>query len=327
MQVSEYFSDTQKCVEYIKQVRWSSGIECSFCKCKKVYELKGKNKRFKCSFCKKQFSVIKGTIFENSPLPLQKWFVAIYLLISRKKGISSIQLSKDIGVTQKTAWFMLHRIRYMMKERPLKEKLRDYVQADETFVGGKNKNRHWDKKVKNSQGRSFKDKTPVLGLLEQELSYLIERPHKLIPSKTVLEKVIVKPGRLVTKVAPNTQASSVKLFIYQMVERNTTLITDEWKAYIGLGGIYDHHIVNHLKKQYVSEDGLTTNGVENAWSILKRSIIGVYHNVTRKHLHRYTAEFTFRYNNRSLYNQDLLLASMANLERRLNWEQLTKKAA
>ncbi len=327
LQVSEYFSDTQKCVEYIKQVRWSSGVQCCFCGCKKVYELKGKNKRFKCSFCKKQFSVIKGTIFENSPLPLQKWFVAIYLLISRKKGISSVQLSKDIGVTIKTAWFMLHRIRYMLKERTLKEKLKDYVQIDETFIGGKNKNRHWDKKVKNSQGRSFKDKTPVLGLLEQELSYTIERPHKVIPSRTVFEKVIVKPGRLVTKVVRNTQAGTLKPIIYQMVERGTTLITDEWKAYNGLDGIYDHHIVNHLKKQYVSESGLSSNGVENAWSILKRSIIGAYHNVTRKHLHRYTAEFTFRYNNRSLNAEDLLKKSMTNLGRRLSWNQLTHKAA
>lgn len=110
-----------------------------------------------------------------------------------------------------------------------------------------------------------------------------------------------------------------------MVQRNTIVITDEWGAYTGLDGVYEHHIVNHQKKQYVSESGLTTNGVENAWSILKRSIIGVYHNVTRKHLHRYTAEFTFRYNNRSLNAEDLLTISMTNPERRLNWKQLVKK--
>lgn len=222
---------------------------------------------------------------------------------------------------------MFHRIRYMLKESAIKQKLKDYVQVDETFVGGKNKNRHWDKKVKNSQGRSFKDKTPVVGLLEQEISYTIERPHKIIPSKTVLEKVIIKPSRLITKVVPDTKARTLKPIIYQMVERGTTLITDEWKAYNGLDGLYDHQIVNHLKKQYVSESGLTTNGIENAWSTFKRSIIGVYHNVTRKHLHRYTAEFTFRQNNRSLNAEGLLATSMTNLERRLTWKQLIGKAA
>jgi transposase-like protein len=324
MQVSEYFSDRQRCIDFIRDVRWNGELKCAHCGHDKVYTLNGKNKRYKCAGCKKQFTIIKGTIFENSPIPLQKWFIAIYLLVSRKKGISSVQLSKDINVTQTTAWFMLQRIRYMLKDKVLESKLSGTVLIDETFVGGKNKNRHWDKKVKQSQGRSFKDKTPVLGILEQEVSVVEERPHKLIPGKTVMEKTIIKPGRLFCKVIPNTKAKTIKPIVYQTIERGSIIVTDEWQAYDGLSGIYDHHVVNHKLQQY-SNNGYSSNGVENAWSILKRSIIGTYHQVTRKHLHRYVAEFTFRYNNRLLKGKDLLLTSLAHFERRLTRKQLISK--
>jgi transposase-like protein len=321
MQVSEYFSDRQRCIDFIRDVRWNGELKCAHCGHDKVYTLTGKNKRYKCAGCKKQFTIIKGTIFENSPISLQKWFIAIYLLTSRKKGISSVQLSKDINVTQTTAWFMLQRIRFMLKENVLESKLSGTVLIDETFVGGKNKNRHWDKKVMNSQGRSFKDKTPVLGILEQEVSVIEERPHKLIPGKTVKEKTIIKPGRLYCKVLPNTTAKTIRPIVYKMIERGSIVVTDEWQAYDGLNGIYEHHVVNHKLQQY-SSDGYSSNGVETAWSQFKRTIIGTYHQVTRNHLHRYVAEFTFRYNNRSLKGKELLVAALNNFERRLMGKQL-----
>src|SRR5215210_5414562 len=140
-----------------------------FAQMKKIYELKGANKPFKFASCRKQFSAIKGTIFENSPIPLQKWFVAVYILTSHKKGISSCQLARDLGVTQKTAWFMGQRIRFALKTKSFSKPVMDtVVECDETYIEGKNKNRHADKKVENSQGRSAKDKTPVFGLVERE---------------------------------------------------------------------------------------------------------------------------------------------------------------
>lgn len=326
MQVSEYFSDRQNCVDFIKEVRWNGELKCAHCGHDKVYTLNGKNKRYKCASCKKQFSIIKGTIFENSPIPLQKWFIAIYLLVSRKKGISSVQLSKDIGVTQKTAWFMLHRIRYMLKENRLDNKMDGIVLTDETFIGGKNKNRHWDKKVKNSQGRSFKDKTPVLGILQQEISVKEARPHKIDPSKTVMQKRIIREGKLYCKVVPNTKAKTIKPILYQNIERGSILVSDEWSAYEGLNGIFNHHVVNHKMNQY-SNNGYSSNGVETAWSHLKRTITGVYHNVSRKHLHRYVNEFEFRYNYRSLNTEEMLVKAFIHFERRLTWKMLVNKQA
>ncbi|MBX9449813.1 MAG: IS1595 family transposase [Taibaiella sp.] len=324
LQVSEYFSDQQNCIDFIKEVRWNGELKCAHCGHDKVYTLNGKNKRYKCAGCKKQFTIIKGTIFENSPIPLKKWFITIYLLVTRKKGISSIQLSKDIGVTQKTAWFMLHRIRFMLRDSIIENKLKGIIQLDETFVGGKNKNRHWDKKVKNSQGRSFKDKTPVFGMLEQEESYYIERPHKVIEGRTVREKVVTKRKTLRCKVVKNTRAKTLKPIIYQSVERGCTIVTDEWQAYNGLNGIYEHYIVNHKEKQYAT-DGYSSNGVENVWSHFKRAIIGVYHNVSRKHLHRYVSEFEFRYNNHLLKGEELMQTAFVNFERRLTWRQLLRR--
>lgn len=177
-------------------------------------------------------------MFENSPICLRKWFVAIYLLVARKKGVGSVQLSKDIAVTQKTAWFMLQRIRFMLRGGVMQNKLSGIIQCDETFVGGKNKNRHWDKKVKNSQGRSFKDKTPVFGILQQEQSYYIERPHKVIAHKTLIQKIITKNKSLRFTVVSNTK--TLKPIIYQTIQSQNIVITDEWQAYNGLDATYQH---------------------------------------------------------------------------------------
>ncbi len=265
---------------------------------------------------------------ENSPIPLRKWFIAMYLIQSHKKGISSIQLSKFISVTQRTAWFMLHRIRYGMKDM-LELQVggeNEIVEVDETFVGGKNKNRRWDKKVKQSQGRSFKDKTPVFGILQRQEYDTIKRQHKVIPTKTVIEKIITRPAKLIAIVIPNTKGKTLKPLLYERVKEGTIVVSDEWKAYNGISRVFNHQVVDHKRSQYVNESGFTTNTLEGAWSILKRAIIGTYHKADRIHLQRYADEFSYRYNTRHL--SDVERFNSSNINCRLTYKQLIRwKAA
>ncbi len=192
-------------------MRWADGnVTCTFCNHNKVYELKGANKRYKCAACRKQFSAIKGTIFENSPISLQKWFVAMYILSSHKKGISSCQLARDISVTQKTAWFMGQRIRYAAQTKSFsKPVMATIVECDETYVGGKEKNKHKSKRIEGSQGRSGKGKTAVFGLIERN-------------------------GIVVAMKVSNTQKETLQPLIEQYVSEGSTVMTDEWMAYKGL---------------------------------------------------------------------------------------------
>jgi transposase-like protein len=324
IEITEYFSEEEKCVNYLIEKRWKGTITCPNCSCSKIYELKGKFKRYKCTGCKKQFSVTKGTIFESSSIPLRKWFIAIFLYAFHKKGISSCQLAKDIGVTQKTAWFMSHRIRHMLNTGSM-ELTPDIIEVDETFVGGKNKNRPWHKKVKNSQGRSFKDKTPVFGILQREKSHTFVRPHKVIPGKTVTEKVITKKSEINCFVVRDTKAKSIQPIIRDNIPKETVIVSDEWQAYRGLENEYQHEVVDHSRKQYMSENGFTTNTLEGAWSHLKRTIIGTYHQVSRKHLQKYCDEFAYRYNTRRVTVREILNDAMKNVNCRLTYKDLIEK--
>jgi len=257
-------------------MRWKGKPVCPHCSSQKSYRLE-KTKSYRCANkdCKKTYTVFKGTIFENSNVPLTKWFEAICIVSSHKKGVSSHQLAKDIGVTQTTAWHILHRIRTAMNNNDLFiQEMEGIIELDETFVGGKNKNRHWDKKVKNSQGRSFKDKTPVFGLLE-------------------------RTGFVRCIVVPDTSAFTLQPLVAENVKMGATLMTDEWKAYNGLNAYYDHFVVDHGRGQYVNGD-CYTNGLENFWSMLKRGIIGIYHKVSRKHLQKYCNEISYRFNTRMM---------------------------
>ncbi len=191
---------------------------------------------------------------------------------------------------------MLHQIRKLMSTDQ-EEFFTGTVESDETFVGGKNKNRHHDKKVENSQGRSFKDKTPILGLVERSEYCYITRPSKVDPTKEVTEKIITKLSKARCFVVENTSAQTIKPLIYQYVEPGSDLMTDEWTAYNGLSKFYNHQIVDHSKGQYVNGD-VTSNAAENLWSNVKRTIKGSYISVSRKYLQLYANESTFRYNHR-----------------------------
>lgn len=292
-----HFHDEQVCRDYLVQQRWEGKPVCVHCgQSEKIYAIEN-GKRFKCPACNKKFSVTVGTVFEHIRIPLNKAFAAVYLATAHKKGISSCQLARDLGITQKTAWFVLHRIREALKEKS-RALLEGPVQADETFVGGKNKNRHADKKVKESQGRSVKDKTPVFGLLSN--------------------------GQVNTEVIPDTKGKTLKPIIKQMVKEGAIVITDEWKGYIGLDKKYQHEVLNHTGKEFV-RNGFHTNSIEGFWSLLKRGIYGIYHSVSAKHLHRYTGEFAYRYNTRGEKDQDRFSNTLMRMDGRLTYKKLITK--
>jgi transposase-like protein len=295
LQLLNVFPDQKACLAHLESIRWSEGVVSPFDGSSKVY--KCKNGKYRCVTSKKYFNVLTGTMFENTKIPLQKWFVAMWFITSHKKGISSVQLSKDINVTQKTAWFLAHKIRNCFGLSESSEKLSGTVELDETFVGGKNKNRHADKKVKGSQGRSFKDKTPILGMLCRE-------------TRTVRLFIV-----------ENTKKDQIQPIIRAQIEKGSLLMTDEWHAYRGLNSEYEHNFVNHAAGQY-SDGDVTTNSIEGFWSGLKRGIFGIYHKVSKKHLKKYADEFAFRYNTRDESEQNRFNFVILICDHRLTHKQL-----
>lgn len=265
------FPNERACILHLEQIRWNGTVISPFDTASKVY--KCANNRYKCKNTGKYFNVRTNTIFEGTKISLQNWFIAIYLFTSHKRGISSHQLARDLNITQKSAWFILQRLRYSTVHSSFLRELTGIVEVDETFVGGKNKNRHHDKKVPMSQGHSFKDKTPVLGMIE-------------------------RGGLLKAIVIPNTSRYAIQPLLLKNIELNSKLMSDEWKAYKGMNKYYQHKFIDHGKKQYLSDD-CTTNSIENFWSHFKRSIIGVYYHTSRKHLQKYVDESVFRFNTKS----------------------------
>lgn len=292
IELLERFPTEQSCIDYLEKVRWKDGVISPFDKTSKVY--KCKHNRYRCKNTGKYFNVKTDTMYDNTKISLKKWFVAIYLVTEHKKGISSYQLARDIHISQKTAWFLLQRIRNCFHLEP-KEKLKGVVEIDETFVGGKNKNRHWDKKVPQSQGRSFKDKTPVFGILQRE-------------------------GIVIAKVVTDTKAKTLRPFIDKYIQEGSVVNTDEW-FYGNLHEKYIHKQVFHAAKVYAMED-VYTNTIEGFWSIFKKGIIGVYQQTSRKHLQKYVDEFCFRYNNRKISANARFHLFLQNTDRRLKYKEL-----
>lgn len=288
----------EKCREYLAEQRWAGKPVCPYCGGGKVYKIE-QGKRYKCGdkTCYKKFSVTVGTVFEASNVPLTKWFTAVYLCTAHKKGISSYQLAKDIGVSQKSAWFMLHRIREMVRQ-PLKRKLDNIVEADETYIGGSITNKHYKVRKQYREGvRDWgKNKTTALGMLERD-------------------------GQLKMEVIEGEAPKEIETAIRGNLEYAANLITDEAAMYKPLNNDYYHNTVNHSKNEFVRLH-LHTNTIEGAFSHLKRMIYGIYHQISPKHTSRYLDEFTYRYNSRTLKDAARFTISLQGAEGRLTYKNL-----
>ena len=273
IQIYKKFPTQHDCLKHLENVRWNNTPKCPYCKSENQTPVKGKP-RYHCNNCNTSYSVTVGTIFHKTKADLQKWFLAITLVLNAKKGMSARQLARDIEVTKDTAWYMLMRIRRAFKEYG--ELLEGIIEVDETYVGGKNKNRHNDKKTKGGQGRGGEDKTAVFGMLQRD-------------------------GKVKAAKVNNVSGKTLKGAIKANVKKGSQIMSDEWKAYNGLSLLYGHSIVKHAYGEYVN-GAAHTNTLEGFWSLLKRGVIGQFHYVTPKHLNKYIDEFCFRYNNRGNNN-------------------------
>ncbi len=314
------FPDEQTCMDYLAEMRWNGVVVSPFDKTSKVYKCVGN--KYKCKNTGKYFTAKVGTIFEDTKIPLIKWYMALYVFSSHKKGISSHQLSKDIDVTQKTAWFILHRLRFAFNSASFKAEFEGIVEIDETYMGGEDKNKHEHKKS-HKRGRNNDTKTPVIGMLQREVSEIVERPHKVIADKIVKEKVIKSLSVIKCEVVGDTKAETIHPIIKENITTTSTIITDEYSSYNGLDKEYQHAKVNHGAKEYVNEMAYT-NGVENFWSHLKRGVDGIYHWVSTEHLPAYVNEFSLRFNTRKMTTSGRFDLILANVVGRLTYKELIK---
>jgi transposase-like protein len=289
----------EACREHLEKLRWNGEPICPSCGSQRENHYRMKTRgvykgQYKCRDCRSTFSVTVGTIFEKSQIPLTKWFEAVFLFNSGKKGISSLQLQREIGVTQKTAWFMLSRLRNAVTNR-IDFEFEGIVQVDETFVGGKNQNRTKAKRVANTQGRSLKTKVPVFGMLNDGLVY--------------------------AEVVKDTRGKTLKTIIRDKVKEGSVVVSDGWQGYRGLHRDYVHQVIPHNRNIF-KKDGYHTNGIEGFWSLLKRGLVGMYHSVSHKHLHLYCDEFAYRYNTRKLKVGEQFNLLLINSDERLTYKEL-----
>ena len=292
-----YFSDEQKCLEVIAKMRWLDGVAtCPKCDGKETYFL-ATRKVWKCKNkeCHKQFSVKVGTIFEDSAIKLDKWLIAIWLLVSAKNGISSYELHRTLGITQKSAWFVLHRIRTAMIAGTI-EKLSGEVEWDETAIGANPRKMHAERRKRLVKQGSTQHKTTVMGMVS-------------------------RGGKVKAKIIQDRSAETVREVVLENVEHGSELMTDEFRSYRNLQDLYTHQYVNHAVT-YV-RDNIHTNNIENFWSLLKRTIKGTYISVAPEHLQKYVEEQAFRYNEREGNDQQRFVALLESISgKKLTYSQL-----
>ncbi len=293
-----YFADPDRSFHFVLKLRWADGkVTCPRCGHGETSFLTTR-RIWKCKGCKRQFSLKVGTIFEDSPLGFDKWLPAIWLIANSKNSISSHELGRSLGVTQKSAWFMLHRIRDAMETGTF-QKMSGITEVDDTFIGGLAKNMHRSVHARKITGTGGINKTIVQGARNRDT------------------------GTVVAKVIAGTDTETVQANIYEWVEPQSALFTDEHRGYNGLEEDFAHKTVNHSRGEYVN--GIVhTNGIENYWSLLKRSIKGSQIRVSPAHLDRYVTERTFAYNNRCTDDLGRMRVAVAGTAgRRLTWAELT----
>jgi transposase-like protein len=300
LEAVRYFSDLDVANEFVAKLRWANGPVCP--RCGGIEHSYVSTRRlWKCKACKRQYSVKVGTIFEDSPLGLDKWLPAIWLAANSKNGISSHELARALGITQKSAWFMLHRIRLAMRDETF-SMLSGTVEVDETYIGGKARNMHASKRRQVPSGRSMAgNKTPVLGMIE-------------------------RGGKVHARVIGDLRRRSLHGHVSDVVEEGSAVYTDAFASYKGLGRDYDHRTVDHAVA-YV-DGNVHTNFIENFWSLLKRGLHGTYVSVEPFHLFRYLDERMFTFNTRDLTDLgrfSIVLGQIAG--KRLTFAQLTGKVA
>ena len=293
-----YFDDLDVCTDFVAKLRWPNGPVCP--KCGSLdHSYLSTRRLWKCKACKKQFSVKVGTVFEDSPLPLSKWLPAVWLIANSKNGISSHELGRALGVTQKSTWFMLHRIRLAMQTGSF-EKFTGTVEVDETYIGGLARNMHKSERRRKITGTGTADKAKVLGMIE-------------------------RGGKVRAEVVPDTKKATLQARVRDRIEPGTAIYTDANYAYTGLDGDYHHRTVDHAV-QYV--DGqVHTNYMENFWALLKRGLHGTYISVEPFHLFRYLDERVFTFNMRELDDYGRFTSFLCSVAgRRVTWAELTGQA-
>lgn len=296
-QLLDHFKDEATCRAHLETKRWGDTPACHHCGSIRVYRT---NRGFKCGekLCGKKFTATTGTMYENTKLPLRIWFAGIYLISSSKKGLSSLQAARQLGITQKSAWFLNHRIREMLADKAPRL-LSGLVSADESYLGGKEANKHKSKRAKKGEYKN--NKVPVIGIVEDG-------------------------GNVVLKVVPWVTKRTISKLFEVHIAKGTTMVTDSYGLYkhLGQSPYYKHEVVNHKKQEYVNKDGYSTNRVEGCFSILKRGIYGIYHSVSQQHLQRYCNEFASRYNSRKIADDDRFEKALENCSGRLKYNDLTK---
>jgi transposase-like protein len=298
--LAELFNDETKARAFLEAKRWPNGPVCPFCQSRGAYTLTPKPSSskpvragvYKCKACRKQFTVRVGTIFEDSHIPLSKWLAAIHLMTSSKKGISSHQLSRELGITLKSAWFLSHRVREAMRQEPMAGLLSGVVEVDETYVGGKPRPPH-----KPAEGTAPQTKTGR-GTEKQAVMVLVERDGS-------------RRAMPIDRVDGKTLKSAVR----EHVDPSSTMMSDEWHGYHGLNDEFQggHFTITHSHHEYVryvndGTDFISTNTAESYFALLKRGHYGVFHQLSKKHLHRYCDEFTFRWDHRKVTDGERMVA-------------------
>lgn len=295
-QLFEMIPDAESARLYLEGRLWPNGVTCPTCK-KGERITTRKGGYYRCNACQLDFTVRTGTIFERSHIPLHKWVYAMYLLVTARKGISSLQLAKEIGIGQKAAWFMLHRLREACGKDL--DKLRGIIEVDETFIGGREANKHENKKLK--QGRGSVGKTPVLGMRE-------------------------RGGNTKAFVLDGSDLGTIQQCLFDNIEIGSTIYSDEHPSYSGLDGLFFRHAAVNHSAGHFARGPVNTNSIESVWAVMKRGVNGVYHHISKKHTERYVDEFTFRLNagdvrRHTLKRLDSFIDSVAG--KRITYAELT----